>query len=195
MGLSIHYSGNFKDAAALPDFIETVKEFAKVYDWKFHIFNTAFPNNQFSFDTSFDEFYGISFTPENCETTSLVFLSNGQMVCPVRVSLSDDYELKKEDSWIFMVAVKTQFAGVLTHQLLINFFRYLAEKYFRDFELSDESFYWETNDEEKMKKQFEVYDSLLNNFALALETFPMQKDEEMVTYFERLMKYIEGLRK
>lgn len=195
MGLSIHYSGRFKDAEALPDFISTVKEFAEVYGWKYQIFNTAFPNNQFSLETLFDELYGISFTPKNSESISFVFLSNGRMVCPVRLMLSEGTAQRKdEDSWIYTNSVKTQFAGVSIHQLLIHFFRYLDEKYFNDFKMLDESYYWETYDEEKMKEQFKNYDTLIDNFVLAFETFPMQTDEEITDYFERLIKYINDLR-
>lgn len=195
MGLSIHYNGYLKKAELLPDLIQEVKDVAEVYGWKYGIYNTNFPDNQFSTETNFEEFYGISFTPTNCETISFVFLSNGRMICPVRVKFSDDSEREKTDSWVYTNSVKTQFAGVVTHQLLILFFRYLNDKYFRDFEMSDESYYWETNDEKKMKEQFKRYDALLDNFVLAFETFPIQKEEEITTYFERLMKHINRLKK
>lgn len=195
MGLSIHYRGYLKEASSLPDLIREVKDVAEIYGWKYQTFNTVFPKKQFSEEVSFDKFYGISFTPTNSEIVSLVFLSNGRMVCPVRVKLSDKYQLEQEDSWIYFNSVKTQYAGVLIHQLVIHFFRYLNDKYFRDFEMHDESYYWETNDEEKMKAQFKTYNALIDNFVLAVETFPLQKDEDITNYFERLMKRVNDLRK
>lgn len=83
---------------------------------------------------------------------------------------------------------------LIIHQLLIHFFRYLNDRYFRKFELKDERYYWETNDEEKMKNQLKKYDTLMDNFTLALETFPLQKDEDISIYFERLMKHINDLK-
>jgi hypothetical protein len=46
-----------------------------------------------------------------------------------------------------------------------------------------------------MKERFKEYDNLLDNFVLSMETFPMEKDEDMVAYFERLMKHIQDLKK
>jgi len=195
MGLSIHYEGYLNDATLLPELIREVKDVAEIYGWEYHVFDQEFPNGQFSDETIFDDIYGINFTPTNSETISLTFLSNGRMVCPVIVKFSDNLELKKEHSWIYTNSVKTQYAGVVVHQLLIHFFRHLNDKYFRNFEMSDESYYWETNDEAKMKAQFENYDTLINNFVLATETFPLQKDEDISNYFERLMKHINKLKK
>lgn len=195
MGLSIHYNGYLKNAELLPDLIREVKDTAEIYGWKHHIFETEFPNDRFNDKIDFEKLYGISFTPENSETVSFVFLSNGRMVCPVRVSLSDNDTLNERDSWVYSVSVKTQFAGVKMHQLLIHLFRYLNDHYFRDFEMFDESYYWETNDEEKMQEQFKTYVSLLDNFELALQTFPMEKDEDIEQYFERMMKHVKNLKK
>src|SRR5690606_20333270 len=51
---------------------------------------------------------------------------------------------------------------------------------------------WETEDENKMKEQFEIYNKLTDNFALAIETIPLQKNEDIMTYIERLMKIIQN---
>ncbi len=195
MGLSINYSGRLKDANLLMNLIEEVRDVAKVYDWKFHIYDTVFPDNKFSNETVFDKIFGINFTPTNCETISLTFLSNGVMVCPSRVLFFADSKKKEERNYIYTTSVKTQYAGIKTHQFIILFFKYLDNKYFDDFELSDESGYWETNDEEKMMKQFQIYDTLIDNFALAIETLPAKENENMIVYLERLMENVNRLKK
>jgi hypothetical protein len=48
---------------------------------------------------------------------------------------------------------------------------------------------------EKMKEQFALYNSLIDNLVLATETFPVEKGENMTTYFERLMRHINELKK
>lgn len=195
MGLSIHYSGHLKEAKLLPDLIEEVQDVAKVYGWKYHTFNMSFPDNKFSKETAFDKIYGINFTPTNSETISIAFLSNGVMVCPSRIHFFANSEKKEEREWIYTTSVKTQYAGIKVHQFITVFLKYLNGKYFGNFKLSDESSYWETNDEEKMKAQFQEYNVLMDNFVLAIETFPAQKNETMFTYFERLMKYVNNLKK
>ncbi len=194
MGLSIHYKGRLRDAVLLPELIREVQDIAEIYGWKYYIFNNVIPENQFSSETSFDEVYGINFTPTGSETISITFLSNGIMICPVRIKMFGLSDNGEERSWIYTNSVKTQYAGVATHQLIIHLFRYLNDKYFSDFNMSDESDYWETNDEEKMHQQFNAYNRLMDNFILAFETFPMSGDENMDTYFERLIQYIHKLK-
>jgi hypothetical protein len=192
MGLTIHYSGRLRKAEDLPTLIEEVKDISSVYGWKYHIYETHFPNDTFEKRTSFENVYGINFTPANCETISLTFLSNGVMASASGIKFFVGTESEK---YIYNLFCKTQYAGVFVHQLIIHLFRHLSKKYFENFNLEDESYYWETDDESVMKKQFEVYNSLLDNFVLSIETFPIEKGEDMVTYFERLMKHVNSLRK
>lgn len=192
MGLSIHYRGNIKEAKLLPNLIEEVKDVAETYNWKYHIYETNFINNKLDNRLLFDDVYGISFTPTNCETISFTFLSNGVMVCPNRLFLFSDSQNEQEH--IYSLSVKTQYAGVLLHQFIIHFLKYLNNKYFDNFNVADESYYWETDDEEKMKSQFRNYNTLIDNFALALEVFPKEKDENMIEYVERLMMHVNKLK-
>jgi hypothetical protein len=193
MGLSIHYSGRLNKAESLPSLIEEVKDVSNVYGWKYHIFNTEFPDNTFDSQTSFDEIYGICFTPTNCETISFAFLSNGVMVCPACISFFAHSETER--SYIYTISVKTQFAGIIVHKLLIHLFNYLNDKYFENFNLSDESYYWETGDEDQMRERFKLYDNLLDNVVLSSKIFPINSGENIVSYFERLMKHIDNLKK
>lgn len=55
--------------------------------------------------------------------------------------------------------------------------------------------YWETNDEEKMKAQFQKYGMLIDNFSLAIEILPIQKNEDLIAYLERMMKKVDDLQK
>lgn len=195
MGLSIHFTGRLRKVKNLPALIEEIKDVSNVYGWKYHTYNTHFPNDTFENHTSFENIYGISFTPTECETISFTFLSNGIMVCPARVLFFANSENETERSYIYTISVKTQFAGVFVHQILIRLIKYLNDKYFEDFKLSDESYYWETDDESLMRKQFKAYDRLLDNFVLSVQTFPIELGEDMISYFERLMKHVDNLKK
>jgi hypothetical protein len=192
MGLSIHFSGRLRQAAYLPAMVEEVIDVSNVYGWKYHTYNTQFINDSFVHPTSFENVYGISFTPTNSETISLAFLSNGTMVSPARISF---FAHTPNEAYIYTVSVKTQFAGVFVHQILIRFLKYLNEKYFEDFKLNDESYYWETDDDNLMRERFKVYDNLMDHFELSIQTFPIASDEDIISYFERLMKHIENLKK
>ena len=195
MGLSIHFSGRLRRADYLPVMVAEIVDVSNVYGWKYKIFNTHFPNDSFDNHTVFDNVFGICFTPMGCETISLAFLSNGTMVCPFRIKFFAHSEDETQRSYIYTVSVKTQFAGVDTHLLLIQLFKYLNNKYFEDLKMDDESYFWETGDENLMRERFKLYDGLLDNVMLSVQTFPIEQGENIVSYFERLMKHIQDLKK
>ena len=195
MGLSIHYSGKIKDAASLPLLIEEVKDVAIVNKWKYRVSESSFSNNTLDSQEHLEPIYGISFTPPKCETVSITFLSNGVMACPAQIKFFGNSENPIEKNYIYALFAKTQYAGMITHALIINLFKYLDTKYFKDFKMTDEGKYWETGDENVLRQRFSEYDALLDNFVLSLETFPVQKGENMIDYFERLMGHINELKK
>ena len=175
--------------------IEEVIDVSKVYGWKYKVYNTHFPNNSFESFQSFDNIYGISFTPTECETVCITLLSNGTMVSPAHILFFANSEDETQRSYIYSISVKTQFAGVFVHLLLIRLFKYLNDKYFDCFKLDDESMYWETGDENLMRERFKIYDNMLDNIILSTQTFPIEPNENIGDYFERLMKHIDNLKK
>ena len=88
------------------------------------------------------------------------------------------------------MSVKTQFAGIEIHALLIKIFRHISQKYLLDFNMSDEAYYWETDDLEKLQEQFNRYNTILDNFCLGLETIPKNETENIEDYLIRLFGYI-----
>ena len=195
MGLSIHYSGRIKNAASLPLLIEEVKEIVTIYGWKYRIAESSFPDNTLNDQEHLSPIYGISFTPPECETISLTFLSNGVMACSSGIYLFGNSKNATERDYIYRLFAKTQFAGVEIHALIINLFRYLSEKYLTDFKMSDEGQYWETGDEDVLRGKFKEYEALLDNFMLSLETFPVEKGEGLMDYFDRLLEHINRLKR
>lgn len=192
MGLSIHYSGRLQNPESLPDLIEEIREVAEIHQWKYVILDSVYPNNQFRDESGFEDIYGITFTPENCETISVCFLSDGKMVCPLGVQFWSKSEDEKERNYMYSISVKTQYAGVKAHQLIIILFKYLNHKYFEDFKMMDESYYWETDDEEMLKKRFREYNAMMDSFGLALQTIPLEENENLEDYFKRLMIRVQN---
>lgn len=190
MGLSFHYSGAFKKRASLAGMIEEVKEIAEVHKWKYSIYNSDFPKEQIG-KTGYDnEIYGISFQPENCEPVWLCFLSNGRMSSPIHLEFYGNGTDKDDREYLYMLSVKTQYAGIGVHLFLMRLFKYISKKYLTRFTLSDEGNYWETEDENILKKNFKRYDNLIDNFSLAAETIPVLEGETLGKYFERLFRII-----
>jgi hypothetical protein len=78
MGLSIHYSGRFNPSASLKEMIEEVTDIARIYRWKYTIYETHFPKAEPD-GTYNDKVYGITVSPPECEPVFLSFLSNMRM--------------------------------------------------------------------------------------------------------------------
>lgn len=190
MGLTIFYKGSFnlsydKDAS-LSKLIEEVKDIAEIHNWDYHVFETEL-DPVLSERNSLDKnIYGITYTPPGCEPICITFLSNGKMCNPFyRDLFKDSIEYEKNSNVIFS---KTQYAGVEAHKIIIDLFRYLSEKYFKEFELKDESRYWETGNEEILRQSFKLYNDMMDQFAEGLENTPMKENESVEDFVIRVAK-------
>lgn len=195
MGLSFHYNGSIANPELLPELIEEIQDIANIYNWKYNVYEKQFPENTFGKPDYSQSIYGISFTPPECETISVCFLSNGRMSSNVHLKFYGKTNEQPESEYLYMLSVKTQFAGVGSHQFIIQLFRYLNTKYFSNFELTDEGGYWETNDIELLKTNFKTNTDLINRFSSVIEYIPMLPEETIEAYFERLMKLIQDKKK
>jgi hypothetical protein len=189
MGLSINYSGSFNPNASLQEMIEEVKDIAKIYQWKYHIYETSFPK-QTDKEKYDDKIYGISFKPPDCETISLEFLSNMRMSSSVHLDFFGNSDNKEYQQYLYLLSVKTQFAGIKIHMLIIHLLKYLEKKYFLNFQVNDEGKYWETSDEDVLKGMFSRYNELLDSVCDGIQNFPAKPGESLESYFERLIEYI-----
>jgi hypothetical protein len=190
MGLTIHYSGKFNPDASLAGMIEEVKDIAGIYNWPFHVYETEFDKKLLGKKTYNGSIYGICFTPPGSETVSLSFLSNGRMSNDVNLSFYGNSKNKMEQKYLYMLFTKTQFAGIEIHKLIVHILKHIEKKYLLDFKVSDEGEYWEGLDENKLAEKFRQYNFLLDCFTSALESFPVNKDENFEAYFIRLMEYV-----
>lgn len=191
MGLSFHYSGRIVNPESLPELIEEVTDICKVYHWKYYIFERQFPKNAIGKTDFTDRLYGICFTPPECETVSVCFLSNGRMSGPMLLQNWGDSDVEEEKEYLYMNFVKTQYAGWAIHRNIIQLFRHLNEKYLSDFTLNDEGQYWETNDEVVLKENFIRYTDAIEGFSLALECQDRGRDEDIETYILRAAQQLQ----
>jgi phage pi2 protein 07 len=190
MGLSIHYSGRFGNPDLLQAMIEEVEDIVKVYKWRYHIYHTQFPTAGFTSNGHDGKVYGISFTPPECETVTVCFLSNGRMSCSSLLEFYGDSNDEKSQEYLYMPSVKTQYAGWQTHLFILKLLKYITAKYFVEFKMQDEGDYWETSNEELLKQNFSRYNKMLDSVCIAFESFPVKEGETMEEYIERMMEFV-----
>lgn len=191
MGLSIHYSGKIINKESLPQMMEEVKDIAGIYNWEYTCYENEFPAGALGSENYNLNIYGISFTPPQCETVFFTFLSNGRMSGPHLLQFFGKGSSDPRPEFLCQLSVKTQYAGIELHKVLIHFFRYISDKYLSDFEMKDEGRYWETGDERQLGQIFRRYNNLIEGISTALETFPVREGESIDAYFSRIMGYIQ----
>ncbi|MEP7168014.1 MAG: hypothetical protein ABI855_01460 [Bacteroidota bacterium] len=195
MGITIHYKGNFNPKSSLSQMIEEVKDIAEVQKWKYHIFETEFPENSFGKKTYDEEIYGTCFSPPECEPVMLCFLSNGRMANPFYYDYWLKSKIKKDKYLISLCFTKTQFAGSEAHKIIIHLLRHISKKYLKNFSLTDEGHYWETNDEKLLEETFKEYSYLINAVSGALQTGHLKNGETIEEYMLRIFKEVHLRRK
>ncbi len=190
MGITIHYSGKLKETANLSNLIEEARDIAEIYQWKYTQFPIANPDDS----KKQDPVTGICFSPLNCEPVWLCFLPDGNLCNPVLLSMTDvSGALENKSDFppeVIGCFTKTQYAGEDIHKLIVHLLKYLSAKYFESFEVFDEGYFWETGDEELLKKTFELYRQHLDSLAEAISHIPKSSEENFEAYFQKLMKHI-----
>jgi hypothetical protein len=196
MGLSIHYRGQIRDYSLIEDLIIEVEDICKSLEWDYHIRekksnandDVHLSNPDFINYTN-EDLKGISFTPKECETVSIVFFSSGILCSPAKLIFNDP---ATNDLMVETVSVKTQYAGMDVHVTVLKLLQYLKDKYFSVFELSDEGMYWETKDIEVLKSQFVRYDFIVNSVRNALSDFKAQPGETRESLADRLEELLKN---
>lgn len=137
MGLTIHYTGHLRSNHEITELISDVTDICVTIGWRMMPIH---PSNIMPAK-------GLIITPEGSESIWLTFLANGMLYDASHFIYTSNPENEKIDErqgrWI---STKTQYAGLDTHLAIIKMFRYLSQRYFKLFEMHDESSYWETND-------------------------------------------------
>jgi len=192
MALSFHYKGKLKKPQSLKKMIEDVTDICIANKWKYLVFDEDFPTNNFTIKPNKDNIYGICFTPPQCETVSLTFLSNGKLCAFYNQQLNKNLEDLEDDIYLYYLSVKTQYCGSGIHKILILVFDYLNKKYFEDFEFTDEGKFWETKDEKLLEETFQKYSSLINSFESVLEHIPIIEGETIEDYILRMAEIVKN---
>ncbi|MEO6131865.1 MAG: hypothetical protein ABIQ02_08445 [Saprospiraceae bacterium] len=180
MGLSIYYRGMLRNLEEIDLLIEDVTDICLEIGWRCH------PIHQSNIMPA----KGLWITPERSESIDLTFLPNGRLYnCAhfifIRHPETEVVDEKKYE-WIF---TKTNYAGSDTHMAIIKFFRYLQRKYFKEFEMHDDSQYWETNDEAKCLFHFGESEDAREQMGKAMNLMgndfdpeaPFEDDDDLIS--------------
>lgn len=221
MGLSFHFKGKLTFASELPTFVEEVEDICKVFDWRFSVLSIVYPNDQFVSPIN-EEDYGVIFSPHDCEPVTLIFNSEGRIYNPwmkdiitkheegqvkvitVQLNLEDEEitPIFTEDSesfdpldMVYTVSVKTQFTTAEQHVRIIELMRYISGKYFSDFELIDESGYWNSRNPEIIDGKLNKVSEFIEKFEDLVSNESIKSPEDFLTFIKKLSQQIKDKEK
>ena len=116
------------------------------------------------------------------------------MCCGARLKIFGNSDNENDKLYLYMLCSKTQYAGSINHKIIIHLLKYLSQKYFQGFQLTDEGNYWETEDESLLEKNFKAYNDLVDGVAHSVKNYPINTTESFTEYFERIMKMLDEKR-
>ncbi len=176
MGLTIFYSGQIRDMQLLPALTEEVMDICDHLNWisKQYYHSPEIPLT------------GFMFHPPGCEPIWITFREDGFLADPIYYIFKNDPISKPSPEEEFMPYAVTQFAGQDAHMALIKLLRYLSQKYFEEFEIVDESEYWETGDEQLCSDRFDWFTQYMDMESQKLDQLDGRTGESGSTFSERV---------
>lgn len=60
-----------------------------------------------------------------------------------------------------------------------------------EIKLNDEGGYWDTHNEDILKENFKRNGFLIESFTTAIDSFPMEKEEELEAYLLRMAEWVK----
>jgi len=217
MSTSFHYKGRLKNASLLPNLIEEVEDICNILKWKYDVFETEYPDGEFAFPPD-DIDYGIVFTPQNSEPVSFIFDSEGRLYNPwlkellknneegnvkiitVKLNLNDENprpEISEgsdkydAEQMIYNISVKTFFEDPEGLVKLMEFLRYISDKYFTDFNLEDESQYWNTQNIENISSRLDEIHNFMETFHDMIQQERIESSEDFIAFIKKMSKMLK----
>lgn len=172
MGLTIHYRGTLRNTNHVKLMMDDLADICHDIGWHYMPIHRS----------NVMPVQGLVISPPGSEPLWLTFLENGKMYDPTHFIFTQhpDQEVIDEDMHTCLFT-KTQYAGVDVHMAIIKFFRYLKMKYLDNFELQDESQFWETDDPSVCLIRFDQYDEIINTVSHYLNAIEDDPENESVS--------------
>lgn len=221
MGLSFHYRGRLQEAKMLPKLITELEDICDILGWKSEVFKTIFPKGAFDLPLDGDE-YGIVIFPEGTEPVGLVMDSHGRLinqwlrnmlsekgegeikVVTVKLDLNqenpepeitEDFKSIDMEDMVFQVSVKNASNDTTTYIKVLELIRYLSEKYLTDFQMQDESSYWETRSVEKLNNKMDKINIFIETFDELIREKKINSPADFLKFIKLLGQYMKDQNK
>jgi len=183
MGLTIFYSGQLRSPQLQSSLIEEAIDLCDSLGWHYEPYPTM----------SNLPIEGILLYPPQCEPVWLTFLPDGNLSNPQSYVFRNNPKTKKlPGDETDRNSTITQWGGPEVHIALINMLKYLTAKYFKHFNLIDESEYWESGNVEKCKDWFNMFAIWMKNMSVDLGALDGRGHETGENFQSRVEDLLNG---
>ncbi|MGA9211940.1 hypothetical protein [Kaistella sp.] len=157
MGSTIHFNGQLKSEDVFTNLMLFCTQYSEKQDWEY----TLFKNQK-----------NILFRVKDGKVNTEDFIAKGIHILPVKNC--EPLLMEFDDDLYFHSSCKSQFAGVEIHKQVIDFLRKI-EPFFEDFEVIDETDYWQTNDEDLLKNKIDFLGKAIEEISKTVENLKNDK--------------------
>jgi hypothetical protein len=198
--IKLYYAGILADPQTADELALEVEQICKINNWKHLVWEedwsklTKLHHNTEGL-SDFEEhapLRGITFNPHpDCETIWLTFTPDGMMNSIM--TLQDPNFTREDASGLSWNRVKMGFDGAITHIKICKLFHFLEKKYFKTFEIHDQTGFWIDNDEARCIDWFEKEETLSEIMNAEIQRIygddSIPKEEKRVRFLELQTKF------
>lgn len=182
MGVTIHYKGKLDTIENIESFCEEMEDIAKSMGWKHTIID--------KFDSS-DKVpvKGIIIKPhKKSESLQLVTDKQGNLRNAFALEFASD-----DTTLTYFNFIKTQFAPVEIHIAVIKLLKYIQQKYISNLDVYDEGDYWQTGDENILKKKIDFLNNAMEQLEDALKTVEFRENETADSVADKIEELLKKM--
>jgi len=200
MGVSINYRGKIDDLSEVDHLSGELQDFAGILKWDHQLWSEDWTqSNTASISKEAGKVLinghmpirGITLYPhEKCEPLSITFSKEGYLTSSITMVLAAENRVKPEEFW---QTVKTQFAPIDTHIVIIKLLRFIKSRYISNLEVVDEGCYWQSDDIGELEKRLNAVAKAIDTFEDSLKLIPRgvlenKSPNEIADFIEELIR-------
>jgi hypothetical protein len=195
MGVSLHYKGRFNPAMQFEDMASELYDIAKVEGWEYKTLPAAKkPIEECENDMEYfkENIEGIILSCTDSEPFPFIVDMYGRLISFFTLLIDDPqyFEEHNNPEKLDFISTKTQYAGWQTHIKFCNVLKYIGKKYCTNFEVMDEGGYYESGDEEELKKRINFIKLTIDSLS---EAFEARSEDGSLKTIEDIKKTIKDV--
>lgn len=176
MGLTIFYSGRLRHAQQIPAITTELLDLCDQLKWPCDEFHPLLRV----------PLQGMWFSPPDADKIWMTFLPSGVLSEPEYMESEEGLRAWINSRWKDnLMECRMQYAGPDAHIDMVRLMKYISQKYFSHFHLTDESEYWETGNEEKCRDWFTMFGVWMDQMSADLGTLDGRGHEGGTSLQER----------